>query len=163
WQSIDPLAVVRRLGDRIGFVHGKDTVLDPERVRLDGVLDRTAWRYATVGHGHDVVWWRSLLAELRAAGYDGVVSIEYEDPLVPPDRGKVFLDDREVTRLQPRDRDVAMVFQSYALYPHMTVRENIDYPLKLREVSKPERARAVQEVAELLEIGHLLDRRPRQL
>src|SRR5205085_1794899 len=59
WQSIDPLAAVARLGDRIGFAHGKDTVLEPDRVVLDGVLDRTAWRYATVGHGHAVDWWRS--------------------------------------------------------------------------------------------------------
>ena len=80
-----------------------------------------------------------------------------------PDAGRVLLGDRDVTRLQPRDRDVAMVFQSYALYPHMTVAENIAYPLDLRHVEKTERKRAVQEVAELLEIGHLLDRRPKQL
>jgi multiple sugar transport system ATP-binding protein len=80
-----------------------------------------------------------------------------------PDAGTVLLGERDVTRLQPRDRDVAMVFQSYALYPHMTVRENIAYPLTLRSVGGAERAAAVQKVAELLEIGHLLDRRPRQL
>ena len=82
WQSIDPLAAVRRLGDRVGFAHGKDTVADPARLALDGVLDRTAWRYATVGHGHDLGWWRAFVDELRHAGYDGPVSIEYEDPLV---------------------------------------------------------------------------------
>jgi sugar phosphate isomerase/epimerase len=81
WQSIDPLAVIRRLGVRVGFAHGKDTVL--ERVRLDGVLDRTAWRYATVGHGHQADWWRAFAHELEAVGYDGPISIEYEDPLVP--------------------------------------------------------------------------------
>lgn len=84
WQGIDPLAAVRRLAGRVGFAHGKDTVLDDERVRLDGVLDREAWRYATVGHGRGVGWWRDFVEELRAAGYDDVVSIEYEDPLVPP-------------------------------------------------------------------------------
>jgi sugar phosphate isomerase/epimerase len=82
WQSIDPLTAVRRLGDRIGFAHGKDTVLDPGRVALDGVLERTAWRYATVGAGRDLEWWRTFLEELRGAGYDGVVSIEYEDTLL---------------------------------------------------------------------------------
>ena len=86
WQSIDPLEVVRRLGGRIGYAHGKDTVLDTERLALDGVLDRTAWRYATVGHGHDVEWWRAFSSELAAAGYDGPVSIEYEDPTVPPEQ-----------------------------------------------------------------------------
>jgi sugar phosphate isomerase/epimerase len=82
WQSIDPLEVVRRLAGRIGFAHGKDTVLVPERVCLDGVLDRTAWRYATVGHGHGPEWWRQLVEELQRAGYDDVLSIEYEDPVV---------------------------------------------------------------------------------
>lgn len=83
WQAIDPLAAVRRLAGRIGFAHGKDTVLDDGLVALDGVLDRRTWRYATVGHGRGVDWWREFVDELRRAGYDDVVSIEYEDPLVP--------------------------------------------------------------------------------
>jgi len=83
WQSIDPLAAVRRLGSRVGFAHAKDTVLDRERVVLDGLIDRGSWRYATVGDGHDVDWWRAFLTELRSAGYEGPISIEYEDELVP--------------------------------------------------------------------------------
>jgi len=87
WQGIDPLAVVPRLGDRIAFAHGKDTVVDIDRVALDGVLDRDgAWRYATVGHGHDLAWWRSFVEALAGVGYDGVVSVEVEDALVPPER-----------------------------------------------------------------------------
>ena len=82
WQSIDPLAAIRRLAGRIGFAHGKDTVVDAARVAVDGRLDRTAWRYATVGHGRGPDWWRAFGEELRQAGYDGVVSIEYEDPQV---------------------------------------------------------------------------------
>lgn len=89
WQSIDPLAATRRLGDRIGFVHGKDTVLDEERVALDGVLDRTAWRYASVGDGHPAEWWATFAAALRASGYDGVVSVEHEDETVSPEVGVV--------------------------------------------------------------------------
>ena len=89
WQSIDPIAVVRRLAGRIGFAHGKDTVVDHDRVALDGVLDRGSWRYATVGRGRGVDWWRAFVDELQQAGYDGVVSIEYEDPLVPADRSVV--------------------------------------------------------------------------
>ena len=85
WQAIDPLAVVRRLGDRIAFAHGKDTVLAPERVALDGVVDRTSWRYATVGDGHDEAWWSEFARELQRAGYDGVLSVEYEDPVVAPE------------------------------------------------------------------------------
>ena len=86
WQSIDPLAVVRHLGDRIAFAHGKDTAMAPERVALDGALDRSSWRFATVGHGHDVSWWRAFAEALRAVGYNDVVSIEYEDPTLTPER-----------------------------------------------------------------------------
>jgi sugar phosphate isomerase/epimerase len=89
WQSIDPLAVVRHLGGRIAFVHGKDTVVAPERVALDGALDRRSWRFGTVGQGHDTAWWRALANALREAGYNGVVSIEFEDPTLPPERSIV--------------------------------------------------------------------------
>ena len=85
WQSIDPLAAIRRLTGRIGFAHGKDTVVDEARVAVDGLLDRTAWRYATVGHGRDGSWWRAFGEELRRAGYDEVVSIEYEDSQASPE------------------------------------------------------------------------------
>ena len=77
--------------------------------------------------------------------------------------GKVLIDDRVVNDLQPKDRDVAMVFQSYALYPHMTVRQNIEFGLKIRKTPKPEMERKVSEAAETLGIGHLLDRKPKQL
>ena len=65
--------------------------------------------------------------------------------------------------LEPKDRDVALVFQSYALYPHMTARGNMLYPLKVRTMSRDERDRRVEQAAELLRITHLLDRKPRQL
>lgn len=87
WQSIDPLEAVLRLGARIGFAHGKDTVVDSGRVALDGLLDRTAWRYATVGHGHALEWWSSFVTALREAGYDDVISIEHEDESVTPEAG----------------------------------------------------------------------------
>ena len=83
WQSIDSLAVIGRLGARVGFAHGKDTVVDAPRRGLDGALDRNAWRYATVGDAHDGTWWQSFVVALQTAGYDRVVSIEYEDDLVP--------------------------------------------------------------------------------
>jgi len=85
WQSIDPLAAIRRLAGRIGFAHGKDTVVDEARVAVDGLLDRTAWRYATVGRGRDAGWWRAFGEELRRAGYAEVVSIEYEDEQASPE------------------------------------------------------------------------------
>src|SRR6185436_19390296 len=63
----------------------------------------------------------------------------------------------------PQDRDVAMVFQGYALYPHMTVRENLGFPLRMRGVPAAERARAVSDAASMLGIARLLDRRPGEL
>jgi multiple sugar transport system ATP-binding protein len=77
--------------------------------------------------------------------------------------GSIAIGDRDVTELQPKERDVAMVFQSYALYPHMTVRKNIGYPLRLARVPKAELARRVEEVAALLQLTEVLDRRPSQL
>ena len=105
----------------------------------------------------------AFLVMLGPSGCGKTTALRILAGLELPDAGRVLLGDRDVTRLQPRDRDVAMVFQSYALYPHMTVAENIAYPLDLRHVEKAERKRAVHDVAALLEIGHLLDRRPKQL
>ena len=83
--------------------------------------------------------------------------------LEEPSAGRVIIGGRDVTHAAPSDRGVAMVFQSYALYPQMTVRENIAFPLKVARVSKAEIARRVADVADMLELGALLDRRPRAL
>jgi multiple sugar transport system ATP-binding protein len=77
--------------------------------------------------------------------------------------GTILIDGRDVTELPPRARDIAMVFQTYALYPHMTVRENLGYGLKVRRTSKQEIARRVDEVGKLLGLEELLDRRPAAL
>ena len=83
--------------------------------------------------------------------------------LETPDEGEIYIDDKLVNDLPPKDRDVAMVFQSYALYPHMTVYGNLSFPLKMRKLPKDEIDKKVKEVAKLLNIDHLLDRKPRQL
>ncbi len=80
-----------------------------------------------------------------------------------PTEGAISIGGRVVNEVAPGQRDIAMVFQSYALYPHMTVAENIAYPLKKRGVTKAERAARVQSVAETLQLGALLTRKPRQL
>lgn len=80
-----------------------------------------------------------------------------------PDAGSIRIDGSDVSRTPPQDRDVAMVFQGYALYPHLTARENIGFPLKMRGVRDPERARRVDEVAGLLGLSRLLGRRPGEL
>ncbi len=77
--------------------------------------------------------------------------------------GEISIGGQVVNDLEPADRDIAMVFQNYALYPHMTVRENMAYGLKIRKIPKDEISRRVNEVAEILEIREYLDRRPRQL
>jgi multiple sugar transport system ATP-binding protein len=78
-------------------------------------------------------------------------------------RGTIMIGDRVVNDVPPKDRDIAMVFQSYALYPHMSVYDNMAFGLKLRKVPKAEIKRRVQEAAEILGIQDLLDRKPRQL
>jgi multiple sugar transport system ATP-binding protein len=78
-------------------------------------------------------------------------------------RGKVFIGDELVNDLPPRQRDVAMVFQNYALYPHMNVRENMGFALKLKKVNKDEIDRRVEEAARILSIEHFLDRKPKAL
>jgi multiple sugar transport system ATP-binding protein len=78
-------------------------------------------------------------------------------------QGTIAIGGTDVTELAPRRRDIAMVFQSYALYPHMNVRQNIAYGLKVRRTPKAEAKRRVEEVAALLGLGDLLDRRPAQL
>ena len=77
--------------------------------------------------------------------------------------GEVLIGDRVVNRVAPRERDVAMVFQDYALYPHMSVFDNLAFGLRRRKVPKAEIAARVQTAAELLDIGHLMQRRPGQL
>lgn len=77
--------------------------------------------------------------------------------------GRIFIGERDVTYLDPKDRDIAMVFQNYALYPHMSVRDNMAFGLKLRKEPKDQIARRVNEAAEILGITALLDRKPRAL
>lgn len=77
--------------------------------------------------------------------------------------GEIFIGDKKVNDVPPKDRDIAFVFQSYALYPHMTVRENIAFGLKMRKVPKSEIEKKVQEAAQILNLGEYLDRRPKQL
>jgi len=80
-----------------------------------------------------------------------------------PTEGFIHFDDRVVNHVAPKDRNVGMVFQSYALYPHMTVFRNISYPLKLKKIPKEELQERTQRVADMMGIGHLMDRKPAQL
>ena len=77
--------------------------------------------------------------------------------------GELLIDGKRMNDVAPKGRDIAMVFQSYALYPHMTVRENMEFPLKLRKMPKDEMNKRVEEVAEILDITQYLDRKPKAL
>lgn len=77
--------------------------------------------------------------------------------------GEIFIDDKKVNDVPPKDRDIAFVFQSYALYPHMTVKENIAFGLKMRKVPKTEIEEKVQQAAQILNLTEYLNRRPKEL
>lgn len=79
------------------------------------------------------------------------------------DSGSILIGDKDVTMMDPKDRDIAMVFQNYALYPHMTVADNMGFALKLAKVDKKEIRRRVEEAAELLDLTDYLDRKPKAL
>jgi multiple sugar transport system ATP-binding protein len=83
--------------------------------------------------------------------------------LEEPTGGQLQLQGRDITNVAPAERNISMVFQSYALYPNMSVAKNIEFPLEMRKVEKNKRRERVQSVAKLLQIEHLLDRKPRQL
>jgi sugar phosphate isomerase/epimerase len=91
WQGMDIVACIKALGPAVHHVHVKDTRVDPQAVALAGVLDTTAprsiadrpWAFRTIGHGHDELWWRGFVDGLRTIGYDGPLSIENEDELLP--------------------------------------------------------------------------------
>ena len=78
-------------------------------------------------------------------------------------KGKLLIDDKVVNDISSKDRDIAMVFQSYALYPHMTIRENMGFALKMKKLKKDEINKKVEEIAKILKLEELLDRKPAQL
>ncbi|MDX2161044.1 MAG: ABC transporter ATP-binding protein [bacterium] len=104
-----------------------------------------------------------FVALLGPSGCGKTTTLRMIAGLELPDGGRIDIGAKDVTRLAPRDRDIAMVFQDYALYPHMTVAENVGYPLKVRGTPGGEIAQRVRNVAERLQIAHLLERRPAQL
>ncbi len=104
-----------------------------------------------------------FIALLGPSGCGKTTTLRIIAGLETLDEGRVVIAGKDVTELPPRDRDIAMVFQDYALYPHMSITDNIGYPLKVRGVSKADRDSRVAAVAGNLQIGNLLERRPSQL
>jgi multiple sugar transport system ATP-binding protein len=104
-----------------------------------------------------------LLVLLGPSGCGKTTALRMLAGLEEPDSGDIRIAGASVVGREPKDRDVALVFQSYALYPHLSARENIRYPLKLRNLSRAEQDTRVARVADMLGIAHLLPRRPAQL
>jgi ABC-type sugar transport system ATPase subunit len=104
-----------------------------------------------------------FVALLGPSGCGKTTTLRMIAGLELPDSGEIKIGEKPVTHLPPRDRNIAMVFQDYALYPHMTVAENVGYPLKVRNVQAVDIRARVNNVAEQLQINHLLERRPSQL
>src|SRR5437667_3447981 len=104
-----------------------------------------------------------LLVLLGPSGCGKTTALRCIAGLDEATEGEIHIGERDVTRLPPAERDVAMVFQNYALYPHLTARQNIAFPLEMRGLRKAEVSRRVQETAARLGLGELLDRRPGQL
>jgi multiple sugar transport system ATP-binding protein len=106
---------------------------------------------------------REFLVLLGPSGCGKSTVLRMIAGLEEPTAGEIRIGDRVVNDVEPKDRDLAMVFQSYALYPHMSVRGNIEFPLRSRQVPKHARAERVHDVAEMLGLTGLLDRKPSQL
>jgi multiple sugar transport system ATP-binding protein len=104
-----------------------------------------------------------FLVLLGASGCGKSTLLNIIAGLAEPTSGDIRIDDRSIVGMHPKDRDIAMVFQSYALYPNLTVHRNIGFGLEMRKVDKAERDRAVRETAKLLQIENLLERKPGQL
>ena len=106
---------------------------------------------------------REFLVLLGPSGCGKSTALRMIAGLEEPTEGKIWIGDEIVNDVEPKDRDVAMVFQSYALYPHMTVARNVEFPLKSRNVAKEERQRLVDDATAALGLSDLLNRKPAQL
>ncbi len=105
----------------------------------------------------------TFIALLGPSGCGKTTTLNCIAGLLEPTSGKIFFGDKDVTQLQPKDRNIGMVFQSYALYPHLKVIDNIAFPLKQKGMKKAERYEKARKIAEMLQIEYLLDRKPTQL
>ena len=131
-------------------------------VRFEGVVKRHGT--TTVLHGIDLdIKFGEFFVLLGPSGSGKTTALRIMAGLEPVSGGRVLMDGTDVTHKEPGERDVAMVFQSYALYPHMTVAQNIGFPLKMVGVKPAEIERQVAEAAAKVNIGHLLERKPGQL
>ncbi|MGH7436467.1 MAG: ABC transporter ATP-binding protein, partial [Polyangiaceae bacterium] len=143
--------------------------MDEPEVLLDGVTKRFTGRRAdptppaALAGVTLAVRRGELMVVVGPSGCGKSTALRIVAGLEQPDEGVVAIAGRSMAGVPPQDRDVAMVFQGYALYPHMTAREILEFPLRMRGASRAERAAAVREAAAILRIEPLLERRPAEL
>ena len=104
-----------------------------------------------------------LVSLLGPSGCGKSTTLMMLSGLYKPTRGQIFFGDKDVTKIEAEHRGMGMVFQNYALYPHMSILKNIMFPLKMQKVPKAEREQKAMEMAKLVQIDHLVDRKPGQL
>lgn len=131
-------------------------------VRFEGIVKKHGDFAALKGVDFDIRP-GEFFALLGPSGSGKSTTLRLMAGLDKPTQGRILFDGRDVTALDAQDRDVAMVFQSYALYPHMTVAQNIAFPLEMAKAPKAQIASQVSEAARKVRIEHLLDRKPGQL
>ena len=133
---------------------------------VDVVLEHLTKYYGKVRAIEDInlhIKDKEFLVLLGPSGCGKTTTLRCIAGLETPTSGNIYMGGKLVNEIPTKDRNVAMVFQSWALYPHMTVFDNIAFPLKMRKYPRDEIQRKVKEVAELLQISELLDRKPREL
>ena len=130
------------------------------------VLQNVVKTYGTVRAVNDVsfvVEDGEFVALVGPSGCGKTTTLNLIAGLIPMTSGNIHIGDRLVNDLDPKDRDIAMVFQNYALYPNKTVFKNLAFPLQMRKLAKADIAAKVADAARVLDIEHLLERKPREL
>ncbi len=132
------------------------------RVRLENLTKRWG-KVIAVDHVDLNIGDGEFVALLGPSGCGKTTTLLMVAGIYKPTEGTVKFDDRVVNDLLPKDRNIGMVFQSYALYPHMTVFDNLTFPMMLKRAPKEQMRERAQRVADMMDIGHLMDRKPAQL
>jgi multiple sugar transport system ATP-binding protein len=132
------------------------------QVRLDRVV-KSYGTFCAVDHLSLTIDDGAFVALVGPSGCGKTTTLNLIAGLIDQTQGDIFIGERLVNDLDPKDRDLAMVFQNYALYPNKTVFQNLAFPLKMRRLGRAETERKVREAARLLDIAHLLERKPREL
>src|SRR3954452_16221978 len=132
------------------------------QVRLHELV-KNYGKYLAVDHVSVTVEDGDFVALVGPSGCGKTTTLNLIAGLIETSGGDIYIGDRLVNELDPKDRDIAMVFQNYALYPNKSVYKNLAFPLKMRRTPKADIERKIMEAAKVLDIVHLLDRRPREL